>query len=346
MEPSNKRVKLDDDDEEPKQQTGQQQKPLLVINSSSSEPSPTASGANVDLFSKYLKAADAEADDDSYDEDEDGDYNESTADESEGTESETSSGSTAYSTASKGPNDGKNRAVFPVSTRAPMDTTTFTSSTSTEDIPAASLMLSLRSISHQSMHAADLNGENYGFPGELSNLIQTSDMMEYEPYPIPEANGRDFILKPDCVPKPVVRLRSGIVYDARMLNHVPIDPQDYDHPESPDRLIAIFDALLREGCLGQFERIEAVAAEERHITLFHTERHYQDIVSLESASLAELFQRNLDASSLFLNNQSAQCAALSCGAVLRLADAVWDGKVRNGFALVRPPGHHAEADEV
>ena len=29
---------------------------------------------------------------------------------------------------------------------------------------------------------------------------------------------------------------------------------------------------------------------------------------------------------------------------MALASAVWNGTVRNGFAVVRPPGHHAEPD--
>ncbi len=50
--------------------------------------------------------------------------------------------------------------------------------------------------------------------------------------------------------------------------------------------------------------------------------------------------------SIYLNGSSSYCALLSCGGVLELVNAVADGAVKNGFALVRPPGHHAECDEV
>jgi len=33
---------------------------------------------------------------------------------------------------------------------------------------------------------------------------------------------------------------------------------------------------------------------------------------------------------------------LATGSLLNLCDAVINGRVKNGFALIRPPGHHAE----
>jgi acetoin utilization deacetylase AcuC-like enzyme len=35
-------------------------------------------------------------------------------------------------------------------------------------------------------------------------------------------------------------------------------------------------------------------------------------------------------------------ARLATGSLLNLSDAVITGRVKNGFALIRPPGHHAE----
>jgi acetoin utilization deacetylase AcuC-like enzyme len=39
-----------------------------------------------------------------------------------------------------------------------------------------------------------------------------------------------------------------------------------------------------------------------------------------------------------------EIAALSCGGVLAAVEAVMAGRLDNAYCLVRPPGHHAEAD--
>lgn len=37
---------------------------------------------------------------------------------------------------------------------------------------------------------------------------------------------------------------------------------------------------------------------------------------------------------------------MATGSLLNLTDAVVTGRVKNGFALIRPPGHHAEPSNV
>lgn len=43
---------------------------------------------------------------------------------------------------------------------------------------------------------------------------------------------------------------------------------------------------------------------------------------------------------------SRKAAKLSAGGLIELADAVVQGELKNGFALIRPPGHHAEDDQA
>jgi len=43
---------------------------------------------------------------------------------------------------------------------------------------------------------------------------------------------------------------------------------------------------------------------------------------------------------------SSTAARLAAGALLNVVDHVVQGRVKNGFALIRPPGHHAEEDEA
>lgn len=47
---------------------------------------------------------------------------------------------------------------------------------------------------------------------------------------------------------------------------------------------------------------------------------------------------------LHISHGGFDIAALSCGGVLAAVEAVMAGKIHNAYALVRPPGHHAERD--
>ncbi|KAA1065768.1 Histone deacetylase hda1 [Puccinia graminis f. sp. tritici] len=49
--------------------------------------------------------------------------------------------------------------------------------------------------------------------------------------------------------------------------------------------------------------------------------------------------------SLYVNGDTFDCARLSCGGVIEMCRAVMDGKIKNGFAVVRPPGHHSEPED-
>jgi len=51
---------------------------------------------------------------------------------------------------------------------------------------------------------------------------------------------------------------------------------------------------------------------------------------------------NIAVDTTFDPDRSPEGARLATGSLLNLCDAVITGRVKNGFALIRPPGHHAE----
>uniref|UniRef100_A0A671XFX7 Protein deacetylase HDAC6 n=1 Tax=Sparus aurata TaxID=8175 RepID=A0A671XFX7_SPAAU len=49
--------------------------------------------------------------------------------------------------------------------------------------------------------------------------------------------------------------------------------------------------------------------------------------------------------SVYIHPESFQVAVLAVGSVLQLVDRVVTSEIRNGFAVIRPPGHHAQSNE-
>jgi len=130
--------------------------------------------------------------------------------------------------------------------------------------------------------------------------------------------------------------RTGIVKDARYLEHV-MDP---GHPESPERLRAIYQMLEEEEMKGQFEAVKPRAATREELETIHSPR-YIDLIA--STAGKPYFRLDGDTSTCAKSYEAALWAA---GGFLELIKAIMEGKLNNGFALVRPPGHHAERDRA
>lgn len=56
--------------------------------------------------------------------------------------------------------------------------------------------------------------------------------------------------------------------------------------------------------------------------------------------------KHIDTPDVPISPESYEVALLAAGGVLCLLDAVFNKEARNGFGLVRPPGHHAERNQA
>lgn len=125
---------------------------------------------------------------------------------------------------------------------------------------------------------------------------------------------------------------TGIVRDESYLKH---DMGLY-HPESPERLAVIYkmiDQLYHE--LNLLD-IPARDASREEIAMIHHPAYVEKIIS--TAGRPETY---LDPDTSTCAH-SWHAASRAVGGLLNLVDAVLEGRIRNGFAFVRPPGHHAE----
>lgn len=140
------------------------------------------------------------------------------------------------------------------------------------------------------------------------------------------------------------RRRVGLIYDERMCKHS--TPDDEDHPENPNRIKVIWDKLNASGIAQRCVVLDAKEAEDKYLALVHSKYHIDLIKNISSKKFDS--RRNKTASkfnSIYFNGGSSEAAYLAAGSVIEVAEQVAEGKLDSGFAIVRPPGHHAEESE-
>jgi acetoin utilization deacetylase AcuC-like enzyme len=113
------------------------------------------------------------------------------------------------------------------------------------------------------------------------------------------------------------------------------DPGRY-HPESPDRLRAVLEALDAPE-FARLDRREAPEASLDDIARVHPRGFVERMLAAVPAS----GHAGIDADTI-LSPASGRAALRAAGAVVAAVDAVVAGEANNAFCAVRPPGHHAE----
>ncbi|MBN2199033.1 MAG: histone deacetylase [Candidatus Aminicenantes bacterium] len=125
---------------------------------------------------------------------------------------------------------------------------------------------------------------------------------------------------------------TGIVRDRRFLEHT----MGSGHVESPLRLEAVYEMLDKDGPANLAD-IPARAATLEELAFIH-DPDYIAFIERTSGRAMVVLDPDTAASA-----RTWEAARLAAGGLLEASDAVLRGEVRNAFALVRPPGHHAEA---
>ncbi|MGQ0709097.1 MAG: histone deacetylase family protein [Rhodoferax sp.] len=122
------------------------------------------------------------------------------------------------------------------------------------------------------------------------------------------------------------------------------------HPECPQRLDAIDDALLSSGVGDALVRREVPLAAHADLELAHTRMHVASIRGLTDVLLEDIKAGGPRYSPIdpdtSINEHTWTAALRAAGAALSATDAVLAGELENAFCAIRPPGHHACRDRA
>ena len=119
---------------------------------------------------------------------------------------------------------------------------------------------------------------------------------------------------------------------------VPSPEHDLEgHPESVARF-ELLEAAMADLPGGIAERVDSAEASEEAILRVHPEAYLR---TLEAACLQG--PAYVDMAPTYVTQASMGAARRAAGGTLAVLDSVLAGEGRTGFALIRPPGHHATA---
>ncbi len=112
------------------------------------------------------------------------------------------------------------------------------------------------------------------------------------------------------------------------------------HVERPERLHAIQHLVQEDGILDELIVLPARAATREEVLLVHPPEYYNRLEAAVSAGGARLDPDT------YAKPESLDIAMQSLGGLLDVTAAVLKQDADNGFAITRPPGHHARPDEA
>mmetsp|Transcript_12437 Transcript_12437/g.30616 ORF Transcript_12437/g.30616 Transcript_12437/m.30616 type:complete len:653 (-) Transcript_12437:237-2195(-) len=134
---------------------------------------------------------------------------------------------------------------------------------------------------------------------------------------------------------------TGLVYDERMCEHFPLT--DDTHPESPMRIKAIYNMLVERKLAQRCIRVPSREATKEEICSVHNESYRQVVQAIGKIEETPLQVMESMYDSIYMNKKSGMAARISAGSTVEIVKRVVNGELKNGVAVVRPPGHHAEA---
>ncbi|KAI5930101.1 histone deacetylase 7 isoform X2 [Manis javanica] len=178
--------------------------------------------------------------------------------------------------------------------------------------------------------------------------------------PTPEPASQPRVLPGSETPAGTLPFTTGLVYDSVMLKHQCSCGDNSRHPEHAGRIQSIWSRLQERGLRSQCECLRGRKASLEELQSVHSERHVLlygtnplSRLKLDNGKLAGLLAQRMfvtlpcggvgvDTDTVWSELHSSSAARWAAGSVTDLAFRVASQELKNGFAVVRPPGHHAD----
>ncbi|KAF5321404.1 hypothetical protein D9619_001742 [Psilocybe cf. subviscida] len=135
----------------------------------------------------------------------------------------------------------------------------------------------------------------------------------------------------------------GYVYSSEMMSHF----SPHGHPEQPARIQQIWQTIVHDQLTKKMKWIPIREVRKEEALLVHSEDLWDKVVAIQylSDQARADSEEYYEQMSLYVMPGTTRAALLSCGGVIEASLAVARGELKKTFAIVRPPGHHAEPDE-
>ncbi|XP_031335865.1 histone deacetylase 6 isoform X2 [Photinus pyralis] len=140
----------------------------------------------------------------------------------------------------------------------------------------------------------------------------------------------------------LIRKPTGIVFDdLTSLHRCEWDPNYIEHP---GRFQAIMDRLKVADVLDRCKRLSYTFPSNEDLLEVHTQEMIDKLRAISLSKEEEWEDQAACYDSVYFNESTFTSSMIAAGCAISLVDAVCNGEVQNGMAIVRPPGHHAMSD--
>lgn len=132
-------------------------------------------------------------------------------------------------------------------------------------------------------------------------------------------------------------MSTGLVFSETFLYHN--SNSTFPHYENPDRLLACMESLQKTTYFSLLHKPEIKDLSVDFLNKIHSRHHIRKIEDAKGK------KGYFDPDTPF-TEKSWISAFKAASSGTTMVDALLEGKIKNGFSLLRPPGHHAEGDRI